>query len=88
MLLAVDAKPSLRFDRVVNIRKSETDVGLTFEKFLADEAREMHNLDPHKQNLQSCICMADATLQNNGSIEELQAEADAVLARLHGAPKR
>ena len=81
-LLAVDADSALRYDRAVNIRKSETDIGLSFERFLADEAREMNNADPHKQNLKGCIGMADATLLNNGSFEDLQRETDRVLRGL------
>ena len=43
LLLAVDADPKLRYERIV-ARASETDQ-ISYEKFLADEAREMHATD-------------------------------------------
>ena len=82
VLLAIDADPALRYDRAVNIRKSETDIGLSFEQFLADEAREMSNADLHKQNLRGRIGMADARLLNNGSLDDLRDETDRVLREL------
>jgi dephospho-CoA kinase len=70
ILLAVDADAKIRYDRVFNHRKSETD-NITFDKFLADEAREMNNTDPNKQNLAGCIAAADYNLDNSGAIENL-----------------
>lgn len=69
ILIAVDADPKTRFDRI-KIRKSATDQ-IDFETFLANEKREMTTEDPNKQNLQKCIQMADITLHNDGSIDEL-----------------
>ena len=68
-LIAVDADPKTRFDRI-KIRKSATDQ-IDFDTFLANEKREMTTEDPNKQNLQKCIQMADITLHNDGSIDEL-----------------
>jgi dephospho-CoA kinase len=69
ILIAVDADPKTRFDRI-KIRKSATDQ-IDFDTFLANEKREMTTEDPNKQNLQKCIQMADITLHNDGSIDEL-----------------
>jgi dephospho-CoA kinase len=69
-LLAVDADPKIRYDRVFHHRKSETDQ-IPFEKFIADEQREMTNADPNKQNLSGCIALADIKLDNGGQLETL-----------------
>jgi len=76
-LLSVDADPKLRYARIF-ARGSETDK-ISFEKFLADEALEMHAIDPNKQNLARCIELADHRLINNGTIEELRAQVDDLL---------
>lgn len=68
-LIAVDADPKTRFERI-KIRKSATDQ-IDFNTFLANEKREMTTDDPNKQNLKKCIQMADITLNNDGSIENL-----------------
>ena len=77
LLLALDAAPRLRYDRIV-LRKSETD-SVSFEAFLEDERREMDNREPHKQNLRECIRMADARLTNDGTLADLHAQVDEVL---------
>lgn len=69
ILLAVDADPKIRYERIVQ-RASETD-HISFETFLENEKREMTSDDPNKQNLSKCIEMADFVLNNDGTIEEL-----------------
>ena len=69
VLFAVDAGQKLRYNRI-SARKSATD-NVSFEKFKADEEREMHTSDPNKQNLAACLAMADYTFNNDTSIEEL-----------------
>jgi dephospho-CoA kinase len=69
ILLAVDADPKLRFERIV-VRASETD-RIDFETFVANERREMSSKDANKQNLGKCIERADIVLNNNGSIDHL-----------------
>jgi len=78
-LLAVDADPRLRYERIVT-RGSETD-HVSFEVFLAEEAREMQNDDPNKQNLQACIARADYALRNDGTFEALYAQVAAVVGK-------
>jgi dephospho-CoA kinase len=81
-LFAVDADPKLRYERVV-LRKSSTD-DISFEKFLADEEREMHSDDPNKQNLSVCIKNADYAFQNSGTLEELHSQIDEVMKKISG----
>ena len=80
MLLAVDADPKLRYERIV-ARASEKD-HVSFEKFLADEALEMHATDPTKQNLARCIELADHRLMNNGTKDDLFAQVDQILGSI------
>jgi len=79
-LLAVDASPEIRYKRVRN-RKSETDL-VSFEKFMEDERREMTSADINKQNLKTCIEMADAKIINDGTFEELERDVEMLLDKL------
>jgi len=79
-LWAVDADIHERYRRIVG-RASETDA-VTFEKFQADEEREMTSTDPNKQNLHAVMAMADAVLTNDGTQEELHAQVEAQLRTL------
>lgn len=76
-LLAVDAKPEIRYGRVLQ-RKSATD-NISFERFLDDEAREMTSDDPNKQNVAACITKADFVLSNDGTLEDLHHQVDRVM---------
>ncbi len=78
VLLAVDAKPRLRYDRIV-LRNSETDQ-VSFDTFMDNEKREMESRDPNKQNLKRCIELADFLLMNDTSIEDLTARVSDILA--------
>ncbi len=79
-LFAVNADPKLRYERIL-LRGNESD-NVSFEKFLADEEREMHSIDPSKQNLTRCIELADYRFMNNGTIEDLYAQVDQTLGRI------
>lgn len=79
-LFAVDAAPELRYERI-SLRASETD-NVSYETFIANEQREMTSNDPNKQNLKKCIELADCTLMNNGSIEELYSDLILVLQNI------
>jgi dephospho-CoA kinase len=76
-LLAVDADPKIRYMRI-STRGTSTD-NVSFEKFLADEQREMVSIDPNKQNLSECIKRADFVIDNNGSLEELEEKIEKIL---------
>ena len=68
-LLAVDAEPHLRYERIV-VRNSETDQ-ISFDTFVANEKREMTSTDPNKQNLSECIKQADYVILNDHDIPTL-----------------
>lgn len=77
VLLAVDADPRLRYERITQ-RLSKTD-DVTYEKFLSDEEREMTSDDPNKQNLRKCIELADFLIKNDGTIDDLNKEIENIL---------
>lgn len=81
-LLAVDADPALRYERIA-LRKSATD-HVSFETFLENERREMDSSDPNAQNLGRCIQLADFQFLNNGTIEQLNRQVEEVLDRFLG----
>ncbi len=86
MLWAVDAEAKTRYERI-RLRGSETD-HIDYETFLSNEKRELDNTDPNKQNLKACMAMADATLINDGNIEELHRKIDEILARVEDGHRR
>ena len=71
-LVAVDADPKIRYERIVR-RKSALD-NVSFEQFIADEKREMGSSDPNRGNISKCIQLADITIVNEGSLEDLHAQ--------------
>lgn len=80
VLLAVDADPQSRYNRIV-ARNSETD-RVSYQTFIENEQREMNSGDPNKQNLRQCIRMADHVLENNNSIIDLQVQIEAIISLL------
>lgn len=76
-LLAVDANPKLRYERVKK-RGSETD-NISYEEFLENDKREMDSKDKNRQNIAECIKMADYRLRNNGAIEKLHKKIEKIL---------
>jgi dephospho-CoA kinase len=79
-LLAIDADPKIRYDRI-SIRKSETD-SIGFDEFIQNEQREMTSTDPNKQNISKCIEMSERTFYNNSSIDELYHQINTYLTKI------
>lgn len=73
-LLAVDADPKLRYERILG-RGSFKD-HVSFEKFIADEEREMNDTTPGGMEIARCMQMADGRVDNNGDIENLYKQID------------
>jgi hypothetical protein len=80
-LLAIDADIKVRYARIRQ-RASATD-SVDFDTFLANEQREMANLDPASQNLSACIAQADYLINNDGSFAELYQSIDLILAKMN-----
>jgi Dephospho-CoA kinase len=68
ILIAVDAPVEIRFERVIKRGRNES--ASTLEEFIARETREKTN-DPNSQQLETCLKLADLTIINDGSLEEL-----------------
>lgn len=79
-LFAIDADQRVRYERITQ-RGSSTD-NVSFETFASNEQREMTSTDPNKQNLKACIEQADFVFNNNGTIDELNAEVEKVLQKI------
>ena len=79
LLLSIDAKQNLRYERAVK-RGSVTD-DVTFKKFVSDEKREMNSSDPSKQSIADVMQMADIKIENNGTIEKLEELIDVYLKK-------
>ncbi|HLO92264.1 MAG TPA: AAA family ATPase [Lentimicrobium sp.] len=80
-LLAVDADPQIRFNRITS-RNSETD-NITLSTFLENEEREMYSTDPNKQNIRECMKMADYVFWNNGTVKELEEKVEKIINLHH-----
>lgn len=68
-LLAFDAPAELRFERVKTRGREESVSSL--QEFIAKEAEEM-GTDENSQQLLACMELADFTIINDGTIEELR----------------
>jgi dephospho-CoA kinase len=79
-LIAVDANPKLRYERILK-RGSSTD-HILFDKFLEQEKIEMSNKDPSKQNVAKCIELADYKVTNNGTKKDLCEKVERILKKI------
>lgn len=80
VLLAVDANPKIRYQRVQE-RASESDK-VTFEEFMSQEELEMRDPDPNGMQKAEVIAAADYTLYNNGTREKLFLAVEEVLKKI------
>jgi len=76
ILLAIDAPAELRFERVKQRGREESASSL--QEFLAKEAEEM-GTDESSQQLLACMNMADHTILNDGTLEELHTKLEEFL---------
>ncbi len=77
ILLAVDADPHIRYERVQGRRSDKDQV--TFDEFLSHEELEKNDPNPHGMQKAKVMAMADYTIFNNGSLEALQQAIDEFL---------
>jgi dCMP deaminase len=77
LLVWVDASPEMRFERA-SARGRGGDAQ-TFDAFVAVQARELGSADPAAQQLLAVKALADETLSNDGSLQELEAQLGEVL---------
>lgn len=80
ILLAADADQKLRYERITS-RASESDA-VTFAEFVAHEALEMNDPDPHGMQKAAVMAAADYTVTNDGTLSELHAQIEEMLAKI------
>lgn len=82
-LIAIDAPPEIRYERITKRRSSLDHV--SYQKFLSDEEREMHSSDPTRGNISGVMKLADYVIYNEKGIENLQERIEEILK--HISPK-
>ncbi|MDR1005440.1 MAG: AAA family ATPase [Bacteroidales bacterium] len=85
-LLSVDADVKTRYDRI-RLRKSETD-NVSFETFVQNDKREMASDNVSNQNIGACIRMADYSLHNDGTMEDLEQKAIRLIEKIETENRR
>ena len=75
-LISIDADPQTRFERTQ--KNGKLGEATTLEEFLFRENAE--NSAPNAQRVFECMNLADEHVTNNGSLEELYAHLDEILA--------
>lgn len=80
ILIAIDADSEIRYARVQERRSASDQV--SYEEFVAHEELERNDPDPHGMQKATVIAMANYTLTNNGTVEELHAQIDDVLQKI------
>ena len=80
IVFGVDANLRTRYDRIV-LRGSEKDK-ISFEEFSAHEALESKPAEGSSNDLGGALRAADYRIENDGTLEELHAKLDAILAQI------
>lgn len=78
ILIAVDAKPEIRFVRAQD--KLKQGEAVTIEEFIKKEQAE--NSPPNKQRLFECMKLADHTIKNEKSLDDLYSQLDKIINKL------
>jgi len=76
-LISIDADPKIRYDRLIKRNENVGDNTKTFEEFLNDEKQEAELQIPE------VMARAKYHLDNNGSLEDLYRQIDAIMADLN-----
>lgn len=80
ILVAVEADPKIRFER--SLIRGREDAAQSFEKFMAEEKRELESDNPASQQLYATRDLAEIVVENDGSLEELHQKLDELLPPL------
>jgi dephospho-CoA kinase len=79
-LIALEANQKLRFERLLDRNKMSDPK--TWEEFLKIDRRDFAEDDPAGQQVGACIKMADFKIENNGSLDELNASIDEIFKKM------
>ena len=77
ILLAIDAPPELRYERIT-ARGSSSD-HISFAEFIKHEELEMQDPDPHGMQKAKVMAMADYTISNAHDLDSLHQEIETFL---------
>ncbi|PIN80258.1 hypothetical protein COV11_04385 [Candidatus Woesearchaeota archaeon CG10_big_fil_rev_8_21_14_0_10_30_7] len=77
VLVKVLADQKIRFERI-KARNREEDPK-TFEEFQKLDLKEVNTSDPHKQKIDQCVALADFSIINEGSFEDLHEKIEELL---------
>lgn len=80
-IIGVDADIKVRYERTV-VRADGDKDRVTFEQFVEHSEREDEGKRHLTNNIRAVLNSADAIVMNNGTLEELHAQIDAVLAKI------
>ncbi len=80
-VLAVFAPPELRYERLTD-RSVEGDVAQRFRNFTKEEAKARDYAEIEKIEKGGPIAMADFTIVNTGTIDELKKEVNEILSQI------
>ena len=84
IILGVDADVDIRYKRISTRGSSKDNV--SYEKFVSQAKREDDGgTDASGHNIRGAIDVADYTLMNNGSLEELHTQIDTVLQQIEAS---
>ena len=76
VVVAIDADMRTRYERITQRSENPDDQTKTWETFIAESQQEP------EQKIREVMCRAAHTLDNNGSLEELYAQIDALMQTL------
>lgn len=79
-LLGIDADPKIRFSR--SKERGRENAARTLEQFMEEERKELDSQNPTQQQLNATGRLADLTVPNNGTLEELHKNLDEILSPL------
>ena len=79
-VVVVDAAPRARYERIMKRGSAKDNV--SFEAFSEHQRAELVSDDPNRNNLGAAMRAADFHIRNDGSLEELYGQVDAVLGAI------
>jgi len=80
ILIAVDAPVELRYERMSKRGRAGDNISL--EDFKILDAKQFQSDDPNAQQILKCLQLADYRIVNDGTVDELYQEIEAILGQI------
>lgn len=80
-LVFIDADAKTRYKRAKERLREKEQIS-SFEAFMASEKKELTSKDPNSQNLEKCKKLSEFTIDNNGTLEDLEKNVDDLLLKI------